>query len=644
MLPPSDLPSSSPAPADPPAGPAAPTIEGTMLIPTAPVLAQESEEFAEQWNPSAEPNLIQRWLKGWRLVIVLTVLALGYLKWRGGADYSSFKTWRARGIAADAVTSAASGQLEKALRLFDEAAILAPLDPTVMRSLAGFCETRKDVTALHALRQVIRSGEATPDDYERLCRLAIDMGHAELSHVPTIQEWCKAGADTLSVTQLRLSAIWLASRGQYLEGGNRLRQALVKAEGTDQTPLLQVALARLIINAASSAGMAENAAAEPLQLLTGVAYSPSSPRDLRIEATQLLGGLLLHPARRALLTPLRADLLRSAFLDLAKEIAPTDPKRVISYELAAATVDYTALPGQRPAIIKNVLEKAAATPGTALPAANWLNENQCYQEALDLSSKNTDTGGGSGWFIVRLDALFALKSYDEAKGLLNQKAQPLPPHLQQLFLYRIDLAQGANRETLDARRKELEKAAFRATPEEVFSTAENLERSGDKPTAFNLFSILKGHPKAALPARLAMVRCLDGLPGRSSELIKTLETVLQLSPQSDQARNDLAYLRLLDGQPTRDDLTITAQLDKDSPWYLAFRVSAALAKLHEEKPAEALALLERDPVPWDRVRPGWQAIYAAALKANGRKEEAEVITTRLKDVPLHPGERKRLER
>ncbi len=111
MLPPSDPASSSPAPADPPAGPAAPTIEGTMLIPTAPVLAQESEEFAEQWNPSAEPNLIQRWLKGWRLVIVLTVLALGYLKWRGGADYSSFKVWRARGIAADAVTSAASGQL-----------------------------------------------------------------------------------------------------------------------------------------------------------------------------------------------------------------------------------------------------------------------------------------------------------------------------------------------------------------------------------------------------------------------------------------------------------------------------------------------------------------------------------------------------
>ena len=57
-----------------------------------------------------------------------------------------------------------------------------------------------------------------------------------------------------------------------------------------------------------------------------------------------------------------------------------------------------------------------------------------------------------------------------------------------------------------------------------------------------------------------------------------------------------------------------------------------------------LALLERDSVPWDRVRPGWQAIYAAALKANGRKEEAEVIAARLKDVALHPGERGWLEK
>ena len=638
-----NTPSSSPSPADPLAGPTALPDRGPRLVPTAPVLASEPEEFPETWDPPPEPNLLQRWLKGWRLVLVLTVLALGYLKWRGGHDYGEFKAWRARGITADAMTAAAAGDPEKAISLFDQAAILAPLDPTVMRRLADFCEPRNDINAIHALRQVIRSGEASPADCERLCRLALDMGHAELAHGPTLQEWGQASPDTLSLTQLRLSAIWLANRGQYLEGSNRLRQALVKAEGTDQTPPLQIALARLIIDAASSSGMAENAAQEPLQFLTGVAYNPSSPLNLRVEATQLLGGLLLHPARRELLTPLRADRLRTAFTDLAKEIAPADAKRAISYELAASTVECTTYPERRPAIIESVLTKAT-TADTALPTAGWLNDNQCYQETLDLCAKYHDTGDGFGWFSAKLDALFALKSYDEAEDLLNLKDQPLPAHLQQLLLYRIDLAQGRDEATLDARRKELEKAAFRAPPEAVFSAAKNLELSGDKLTAYNVYSTLKGHPTAALPARLAMVRCLDGLPDRSADLIKTLESVLQLSPQSDQARNDIIYLLLLDGQPTKDDLITAAQLDKDSPRYLSFRITAALAKLHEEQPAEALALLERDSIPWDRVRPGWQAIYAAALKANGRKEEAQVIAARLKDVPLRPGEKKWLEK
>jgi hypothetical protein len=85
---PRNIPSSSPAPADPLAGPAVPPDRDPLLIPAAPVLAADSEEFPEPWEPAAEPNLIRRWLKGWRLVIVLAVLALGYLKWRGGHDYA----------------------------------------------------------------------------------------------------------------------------------------------------------------------------------------------------------------------------------------------------------------------------------------------------------------------------------------------------------------------------------------------------------------------------------------------------------------------------------------------------------------------------------------------------------------------------
>ena len=241
-----------------------------------------------------------------------------------------------------------------------------------------------------------------------------------------------------------------------------------------------------------------------------------------------------------------------------------------------------------------------------------------------------------------MDALFAQRAFDTAIQRLNDPAQPLPGHRQQLFLYRIDRAAGRDEPSLAARRAALEKSVARAEPREVLETAENLERSGDSPTALALYSGLKNHPNAGLTARLGMVRCLDTSPDRTSDLIKALEGVLQLWPQSDQARNDLAYLRLLEGKPAADDCEAVAGFQRQFPGFLSFRISAALAALHLQKPADALALLESDPVPWDRVRPGWQAVYAAVLTANDRPEEAKAIATRLAGAPLRPAEQKRL--
>jgi hypothetical protein len=65
---------------------------------------------------------------------------------------------------------------------------------------------------------VIRSGDASPADCERLYRLALDSGQAELAHGPTLQAWGQASPDTLSVTQLRLRAVLQGRRnpGQRL--------------------------------------------------------------------------------------------------------------------------------------------------------------------------------------------------------------------------------------------------------------------------------------------------------------------------------------------------------------------------------------------------------------------------------------------
>ena len=629
-----------PDPSDPPVDPAPPVVRPRpVAVPTA--LHPVYDPEAEPWEIPAPLNLFQRWTRGWRLLVVLIVLVIGYVKWRGGKDYRHVKVWRARSVAAEAAEVSAKGNPEQAAALLDKAAILAPLDPVVMRTIADFCEPRKDIMAIYALRQVVKSGQAGPADLERLCRMALDWGHPELAATDTLKEWVNAPTDSLSVTQLRLSALWYASRGQYQEREKRLRQAIEAAAGTPAAASLEVALSRLLMNAASSAGTAEAGAAEPLRRLSGIAYSPSAPLEARTEATRLLAGLLLHPARRDLLTPVRADLLRSAFMELAEASRSDDPATATGYELAATTVDLASTPGRRTDLINSVLSKAAtvAIP-QRLAMARWLNENGASRETLQLCDNVPEQATDVDWFTVRMDALFALKDYATATALLESSAQPLAPHLQQLFLYRLDLAAGRDEATLATRRKELEKVTSQAEPKDGLSTAENLEKSGDNPTALAIYTSLKAHPHAGLTARLGIVRCLDADPTRTSDLVNALESVLQLWPQSDQARNDLAYLRLLDGNPGPDDLMLAAQLNRDSPWYLSFRITAALAQLQQRRFAEALALLEAEPIPWDRVRPGWQAVYAGILSANGKKPEAQAIAARLGKTALRPGEQK----
>ncbi len=595
----------------------------------------------DPWEPTEELSLGQRWMRGWRLLLILAVLLGGYGKWRGARDYQIIKGWRARGLVGQALEASAQGQMEKASALLDKAAILAPLDAVVMRGMADFCEGRRDIMAIYALRQLVKIGAAGAAERERICRLAMDWGHPELALTAELKAWSESEVEKLSALQLRLSAVWMGSRGQAQEGEERLRLALDMSANGPEAASLEVALSRMIMNGAGDAGMAESVAAEPLRRLSGVAYSPTAPLELRGEATRLLAGLMLHPKRANLLTPVRAELLRSGFLELAAAVEKTDPAAAGGYELAAVSVELKAFPQRQEALVGSLVEQAKAAPvDQRLAIARWFNENGQYQETLDICLANPELEGQASWFTVRMDALFARREFDRAVEELEKPDQPLAEHLRQLFLYRIQRQAPPDEVALAQRLADLDKAIARAAPKEVLGAADNLERAGALDIALTFFTRIKNDPVSGLSARLGMVRCLDSQAQSSEELIKALEGVLQLWPQCDQARSDLAYLRLLDRDPSAEDVPMVLQLEKQSPWFLSFRVTAALAHLSEARPGDALALLERDEVPWERVRPGWQAVYAAVLQANHRTIEAEEIAQRLAKVALRPGEQR----
>jgi hypothetical protein len=183
------------------------------------------------------------------------------------------------------------------------------------------------------------------------------------------------------------------------------------------------------------------------------------------------------------------------------------------------------------------------------------------------------------------------------------------------------------------------RACSQAEATDILSTAEALENAGDRLTALGLYTTLRSHPRAALPARLGMARCLEPQLDRTAAFVEALASVVQLWPQSRQIRQQLVYLRLLEARPPAEDLSFAAALHQESPAVPSARVLAALAQFRQGREQEAATLLEADPMPWAQFPPGWQAVYAAVLLANGRPEEAHTIETRLATAPLRPEER-----
>jgi hypothetical protein len=77
---------------------------------------------------------------------------------------------------------------------------------------------------------------------------------------------------------------------------------------------------------------------------------------------------------------------------------------------------------------------------------------------------------------------------------------------------------------------------------------------------------------------------------------------------------------------------------------LSYRVTTALGYLRQHDPASALAQFKSPaPIDWKRTLPAWRAIYAAALLASDRNDEAHAIIATIPRDRLNPQERELIE-
>ena len=601
-------------------------------------------EFEEtMWLPPVKSAWHQRWRRGWRLVVALLVLAGAvYLPLRGLKDYRSLKIWRARSLAQEAMTH--RDDPKQAVELFQKAAVHAPNDTVVLRLLADYTEAREDPMALYALRKLVSNGQPTPEDRERLCRLAFDWGHPELADATILSQWAEADPATLELRPLDFSARWLANRGQRSEAEKRLRSALEKAGAGREKPLLQFVLSKLLLASPAAQSATDATLDESLRLLSEAIRATVPPMPMRAEAARLIATTVTREDWHRSVHPELVDFVRKTFEEETAATQKPDPVAALRIRIHRLEFEIALAPARKQSLAKELLDSvAAAEDRQRLMVAKWLNVNALPRMALVVCDATAGQDVREEWFTERLVALFQLQDWGRMEALLAAPQQPLSAVTKALYLFRIQLQKPAAPEVLNQVRKAISQASDKSEVRDTLHAASVLEKLGEYETASELFSSVQNHPQGGLAARLGIIRCLDPQLERSGELVQALEGLVRLWPQSEEARGSLAYLRLLDKSTIPEDLALAKEFNRKFPNFLSYRVTAALAWLREKNPSEALKLLQAEALPWPSVLPGWRAVYAAVLAANGKNDEARQIVATFTSQDLRPGERRLLE-
>ena len=160
------------------------------------------------------------------------------------------------------------------------------------------------------------------------------------------------------------------------------------------------------------------------------------------------------------------------------------------------------------------------------------------------------------------------------------------------------------------------------------------------------FQIFTEHEKGTLvidPAYLGIQR-VSQKSGETAAQRAAMSKISARAPDDPNAADQLAYLSLLLGEDVDKSFAVAKKLTEQYPNRLSYRVTTALGYLRQHDPASALAQFKAPaPIDWKRTLPAWRAVYAAALLASDRNDEAGDIIATIPRDRLNPQERELIE-
>ncbi|MEP6822624.1 MAG: hypothetical protein ABI946_09775 [Chthoniobacterales bacterium] len=518
---------------------------------------------------------------------------------------------------------------------------LRTTEPAAVRVVARFLSRTRQPQGLEFWDQLAKLEPLTVDDLRDEAALALVAGEpsraaravAALTNgekaTPTPRDWL------------------LAAQVHLQRRANDQAQLAVQKVLTSPTATRREQLQATLLQAQASGGTDPEAARKTQgEVLARLAKFAEDKDDVALDALVLL-------TQRALGTTDETAPISSADL-----IARLDqhPLAHAPQKLLAIDLKIKGQPGEKDALIAGAIAQWRNGDAEDVSTlATWLNGKGEHQKVLD-AIPIAKAVQSREVFLQYMDALGALDRWSEIKQLLESERFPLDPSMQRMYLARCNTQLGETTAAENNWKRALETAA--GDLQKLMTLAPYAEKNGNleiAEMAYNQAATTAPNLRAAHEGRLRIASSRH----ETEKMHSILKEMLKNWPNDTAIQNDEAYLRLLllvDSEPKADSLkteTLKSEGDQElitvaqlaetlverEPASLPHRTLLALARLKQNRPAEALKVYENIQTPERALTPSALAVHAAVLAANSHPLDAHKEVEQIPQEQLLPEEK-----
>ena len=553
-------------------------------------------------------NLARKRRGRWWILLIASVLAVIVA---GTIAYRWLKGHRAERFAA-------AGEALVAADKWNDAAVqyrvALQLDPSNYHGLSGAARLASKAErpeALELWQKVLALPQCTIRDREDYAELLIKTNRLNLAE-KVIDPLLKDNPDTKA---LQLAARYSRKIGDNVKASEYLRVAS-KRTPDDDAPRFQ--LAEVLAQSTDAADQAE-----ARKILWELAARPNVYKKAAVEALAAAPELTTDERKR-----------------LLQELTALTPKTAKD-DLLAADMRIQLQPDEAARVYREKVERwRNGRSQELLDLARWLNAHQ--QPELVLSTFPIErTLEDNQLLLARLDALATLQRWNDIDGVLNRTDVTLDPSVIESFRARTALERNAN---LDAEVHWIHAISLAASdPYKLRFVANFAEQSRATAAALKAYEQLARFPEHADFAYRGTQRVSQRSGDTAAQRAATSK-ISARAPEDPNAADQLAYLNLLLGEDVDQNFAVAKKLAEQYPSRLSYRVTTALGYLRQHDPASAMAQFKGPvSIDWKRTLPAWRAVYAAALLASDRNDEARDIIATIPRDRLNPQERELIE-